>query len=204
MSLKPRVAKKLHESLLHHAGIHHPKLIVENVLKTPIHTAVLHRLPWLVIGLGGGLLTAQIITGFIATLENNLLLAGFIPLMVYMTDAVGTQIEAFFIRDYAPTPNFQYHRYFLKHLTIVSTLAAILGGTLFIVASIVFRHPALGVVLGLSLGLGIISSVFTGLFIPYLFSKAKLDPANTTGPIATIIQDFVTIVIYFSIASLLL
>lgn len=204
MSLEPRVVHKLHETLLRHAGIHHPRLIVDDVLQLPLSTSIKHRLPWLIIGLFGGLLTAQVITSFRQVLASHLILAGFIPLMVYMTDAVGTQIEAFFIRDFALTKNFHYSRYFAKQFTIVSAIAALLGFGLFGIASLVFQNYKLGIVLGLSLALGIISSVITGLFIPYLFSKGKFDPANTTGPIATIIQDFLTIIIYFSIASLLL
>lgn len=56
-------------------------------------------------------------------------------------------------------------------------------------------------VLALSLFLGIISSVITGLVIPYLMGRLKQDPANASGPVATILQDILTVAIFFLIAS---
>jgi len=49
-----------------------------------------------------------------------------------------------------------------------------------------------------------VSFIFSGLIIPFIFSKLKLDPANVSGPIDTIIQDIISITIYFSIAHILL
>jgi magnesium transporter len=50
----------------------------------------------------------------------------------------------------------------------------------------------------------ILSSVATGLGIPYFFRKLGEDPANASGPIATILQDIMSIIIFFLIASILI
>ena len=52
--------------------------------------------------------------------------------------------------------------------------------------------------------LAILSSVITGLFIPYAFSKLNSDPANASGPVATIIQDILSVTIYLLVAEWLL
>jgi len=46
--------------------------------------------------------------------------------------------------------------------------------------------------------------VITGLFIPYAFSKLRFDPANASGPIATIIQDIMSVTIYLLVAKAIL
>ena len=62
----------------------------------------------------------------------------------------------------------------------------------------------ISLVLGVALVFAILSSVFSGLIIPYLFGKLKLDPANAAGPVATIIQDVVSVSIFLFIASRIL
>jgi magnesium transporter len=59
-------------------------------------------------------------------------------------------------------------------------------------------------VLGIALFFATISSVVTGLIIPYLFGKLKLDPANASGPIATTLQDVFSVLVYFTVALLIL
>lgn len=177
---------------------------VDNVLKLSLGKSLKHRLPWLLIGLGGGVLSAQIVGNFEDLLSTNLILAGFIPLIVYMSDAVGTQMEAYVIRDFALHPRINFVKYFFKHLVIVVMIGAIISVLLF-VASLLFDHELkISLVLSVALFFSVLSSVFTGLIMPRIFEKTKTDPANASGPIATIIQDIVSISIYFLIASLIL
>lgn len=200
-------------SLLHHesrerilrlSGIHPAHRHVDDVLEIPLGQALKHRLPWLVIGLLGGLVTARFMGFFERTLEKNLILVSFIPLVVYMADAVGTQMEAFVIRDFAVHRKLDYPRYFRKQLAIVVLTAFLIASLVTLGGWVFFREPALLAVLGVSLILAIISSVFTGLIIPYLFRRLQFDPVDASGPIATIIQDFLSVMIYFSVASLIL
>jgi magnesium transporter len=57
-----------------------------------------HRLPWLLVGLVGALLSADLVGSFKGQLEANVILAFFIPGVVYMADAVGTQTETLVVR----------------------------------------------------------------------------------------------------------
>jgi magnesium transporter len=196
--------KETHEDLLRLAGIRHPKALETNILDTPLLTSFRHRAPWLLLGLLGGLLAAQIIGVFEETLQKNVILAAFIPLIVYMSDAVGAQTEAWVIRDLAIGHTHPFPKYFFRHLCVTLMIAISFGIMLFLATTLLYGNRTIGEVLGLSLGAAITSSVLTGLIVPYIFSLFKLDPADPSGPIGTIMQDILSIVAYLLIASALL
>lgn len=195
--------KEAVEDILRLGGIYY-KGSYDDLLHLPVVQSIRHRLPWLLIGLGGGLLAASVVNSFEETLSQNLILAAFIPLIVYMADAVGTQMEAFIIRDLAVNPNFSFVKYFLKQVFAVGLIGLIISISLGIVSFLLYGNSLISVVLGIALFFAILSSVFSGLIIPYLFGKLKLDPANASGPVATIIQDVLSVLVYFLIASWLL
>ncbi|HEY4498054.1 MAG TPA: hypothetical protein VJA63_00205, partial [Candidatus Paceibacterota bacterium] len=68
-----------------------PSVSPEEYFKTPVRTLIKQRAPWLVLGLVGGIFAAQIIGFFEQTLETQLILAAFIPLITYMADAISTE-----------------------------------------------------------------------------------------------------------------
>ncbi len=192
------------KDLLQMAGHHGSAKIVDNVFELSTWQLFRHRFPWLFLGLFGGILTAKIISGFSATLEENLLLASFIPLMVYSADAVSTQMEAFIIRDMAMNPQLKFLRYFGKQLTVVSWIGLVCASFLYGFILWVSGDSLLALTLALSMFAAMLSSVSTGLLIPFLLSKIRVDPANASGPVSTILQDMLSVLIYFSVAEALL
>jgi magnesium transporter len=146
---------------------------------------------------------AEIIKGFEQTLEKNLVLATFIPLIVYMSDAVGTQMEAMVIRELNRPGKFQFGKFLRQQLVIVLVVALIIGAAAGLVVGW-HRTPDLGMVIGLSLFCGIMSSLVTGTVMPFIFWKMHDDPAEASGPIATVIQDLMSVVIFFWIAQAIL
>ncbi len=196
--------RRSHRHLLRRTGMHsaHPEFA--SILTLPIYRSVLFRLPWLMIGLGGGLVTAWLVGSFEAVLERHLLLAAFIPLMVYMSDAIRTQMESFIIRDAAMDEELPFLRYIWRQVCVTVLMAAVFAFSLGL--GVWLWHGVFGVaaVLCLSLFLAVCSSVCTGILVPYAFLRSSWDPANASGPIGTIIQDFLSIFIYFTVASLLL
>jgi len=195
--------KEAVQDLLRFGGIYH-RGSFDDLIHLPILQSIKHRLPWLLIGLLGGLLAAGIIDGFQETLSRNLILAAFIPLIVYMADAVGTQMEAFIIRDLAINPTLRFLKYFLKQLSIVSLIGIITSAVLALISFALYGNALISMVLGIALFFATISSVVSGLIIPYLFGKLKLDPANASGPIATTLQDVFSVLVYFTVALLIL
>ncbi len=162
------------------------------------------RVFWLSIGLILSIGIAQIIKGFESTLETNLILASFIPLVVYMSDAVGTQMESIIIRELSSKKKFHFG-VFIKHQTVIVTVVAIIIGVLAtIIVTLIDRSLRLGLVIGLSLLGGILSSLVTGSVLPYLFWKTHNDPAEASGPVATVIQDMLSVLIFLFTAQALL
>lgn len=196
--------REVSEDMLRLAGIKRSEAMFDNVLKIPLRKSLEHRIPWLLLGLLGGLLAAGIIGRFEQTLAHNLVLASFIPLMVYMADAVGTQMEAFVIRDLAVSPTFNFLTYLIRHFLVTVLIGCITSALLVTISWFLYGSVKMGLVLGLSLFFAITSSVLTGLCIPYAFGRMHLDPANASGPVATIIQDLLSVTIFFLIASWLL
>jgi magnesium transporter len=195
--------EEMQEDLFRSAGVRRHGTS-ENVLTMSVWKSIKNRLPWLIIGLLGGLLAAKVVGSFEATLEKHIILAAFIPLIVYMADAAKTQMEIFIIRDFATNPDIQFGKYFLKQLTVILFLAVITSIVLFVAGKILYQDLKISMILGIGLFSVFISSVFPGLLIPYFFTKIKLDPANASGPVSTIIQDIFSIIIYFCIAIWLL
>lgn len=176
----------------------------KNIQEISIKTAIKNRLLWLIIGLFGGLFVAVIVKNHEETLAFNIILAAFIPLIVYMSNAVGAQMQAFLIRDFALKPNLNILKYFLKNVLIIIILAFVLSLLLFGISYLMYYDSKISMVLGFALFFATLSSLLTGILLPYLFKRKNLDPANASGPIGTIIQDFFSIVIYLSIASFFL
>lgn len=176
----------------------------DDVVHLNLSRLVKHRLPWLILGLAGGIATAGIVTSFEEVISSNLILAAYIPLIVYMADAVGTQMEAFIIRDLVTRRSFNFGLYFYRQLLVLGIVGIILSGSLGIVTWYLHQQLIISLILALSLLLAILSSAISGLVIPYLFDFFDLDPANASGPTATIIQDMVSVSVYLWVARAIL
>lgn len=168
----------------------------------PVERRFVHRLPWLLVGLAGALLAADIVGQFEHNLEQTLKLAFFIPGMVYLADAVGTQTETVVIRGLSV--GVAIRRMVVRELlagAAIGTALAILGGLL-----IWWRwgDAQVALVVGLALLVACSTATLAAMLLPWLFSKAGRDPAFGSGPLATVIQDLLTIIIYFAIASALI
>lgn len=165
---------------------------------------VIIRLPWLLIGLFGGIIAARIINAFESTLQAFIALAFFIPVVVYLSGAVSTQSATIFIRKISFNGKFSIFPYFLKELKVGAILGLLLGAMLSFFSFLFWENVRISLVLFLSTFLGIIFSVFSSIAIPVILFKMKKDPAVGTSPLATIISDVLSISVYLLIASILL
>lgn len=192
------------EDLLKFAGISKYGANLDNFLQISLFTSLKHRLPWLIVGLVGGLCIAQLIAFFEESLEQTVVIAAFIPMMVYMSNAVGQQVTALLIRDSALNEKIPYLKYFLKQFASIVVIGLIVSMMLF--ASILFIHQDTQIAVALALAMfgTVSSSIVTGFLIPFVFIKLKSDPANSSGPVGTVIQDFFSVLIYFCIISIIL
>jgi magnesium transporter len=176
----------------------------DDIFKISCLTSLKHRLPWLVLGLGGGLLAAGVVSGFEEVLSAHIILAAFIPLIVYMSGAISAQLQTFIIRDLAIHPDLSFSKYLLKQASIIAMISLIVSVLLYGASLALYQLPRISLVLAAAIFFANVTTLFTGLVLPFLFAKMRFDPANISGPIATIIQDILSIFTYFAVASLIL
>lgn len=192
------------EDILKSAGVHNSVYFPAKVIKTPIGLLAKARIPWLIVGLFGGILGAQIVNFFETPMKTHFILAAFIPLIVYMADAVGVQSQTLFIRSLVIDYGLKTREYLVKEFKTSFLIALILGILLSTISLIWSGSFLIGLILGLSLFLTVIFSSLIAICIPWLLNKFKKDPAIGSGPFATIVRDILSLIIYFSVSTLLL
>jgi magnesium transporter len=195
----------LRRDLLHFAGIHKAHLEYENTMAIPLAARVLHRLPWLLIGLFGIILAAGVLSLFETTIQKHLILASFVPVIVYMSDAVGVQNQTLLIRDLALLgKEFQAGSYVLRQMLTAVLLAVVISVVLFGVVSLFWQQPFVAFVIAASMLITLGISGTTALLVTLAISHFRLDPALGSGPIGTIISDVTSVITYLLVASYLL
>jgi len=193
--------RSLQEDILHFAGIHKSHLEFENTLEVPFYKSIENRLPWLLVGLLGIIITAIFITSFEKTLEKHLVLAFFVPTIVYMSDAIGTQLQTLLVRDIAILGNkIKILKYFSKQISVSFIISLITGAIVFGFVAILWKQPFIGFVISTAMVVSFIFSALTALATVFIIHKMGSDPAIGSGPLATVISDALSIVIYFTVA----
>jgi magnesium transporter len=158
------------------------------------------RMPWLVIGLGGGILAAWVVEKYSYAMESELVLAAFIPAIVYIADSVGSQTQMVFVRSLATQQRTSILKRLGKELVIATFVGAILSGLIGIISWLWLGKLAITLILAISVLLTVYFSVIVALILPWVFDKAGKDPALASGPLATVIRDVLSLAIYFFVA----
>jgi magnesium transporter len=165
----------------------------------PILRRFWHRLPWLLLGLVGAVFAADIVGAFEEQLQGKVLLAFFIPGIVYLADAVGTQTETLIVRGLSVGVGI---RQIVWREVITGVLIGVaIALTFFPIA--LWRWGEFDVALAVSLSLlaACSTATFVAMTLPYLIQRLGKDPAFGSGPLATVVQDLLSILIYFLFAS---
>jgi len=161
------------------------------------------RLPWLIILLFLGMLTANLMSLFEATLEQVALLSIFIPLISGTSGNSGTQALAVAVRSIA-TGDFKEQSKF--KLLMREMMTGLIMGIVcaIVVVGIVYFWKG-EVIIGLLVGGAILCSVFVatlaGSFIPLLMHRLGIDPAVASGPFITTLNDVTSLMIYLGLAT---
>lgn len=161
------------------------------------------RLPWLVLGLFGGFITTFVVSSFEETIARTVALTFFMPLVVYMSAAVGAQTQTLFIRASA-IKKMELSSYIVKEFFVDVILAIVLGVVLTGFAYFFTGQSMIALTVGLALIVSIILAGLVAIFIPWLLMHFKKDPAIGAGPFGTVIQDILSLMVYFLVAAVLL
>tara|TARA_B100000963_G_scaffold151142_1_gene131717 strand:- start:520 stop:1869 length:1350 start_codon:yes stop_codon:yes gene_type:complete len=162
------------------------------------------RLPWLLIGLMGGIMGAEVIGIF--DIENNIELAFFTPLIAAMGGNVGVQSAAIIVQGLASN-NLgmdSLAQRLIKELGVALLNGIICSGLIMIITSLIGYPNSISFTVSISLMAVIIFAALFGTFIPLVLDKYKVDPALATGPFITTVNDVLGLFIYFMIGKLFL
>lgn len=176
----------------------------EDVLKERVDHLIEHRVPWLLVGLFGGLLATVIVSKYEAILSADVRLAFFIPVIVYLSDAVGTQTETIYVRSLSNAKKVNFAKYILKESAIGTGLGILSGFLLGSFAMYWLGSFNIGFTIGLTMLINLTLAPVLAVFIPHILYRQHADPALGSGPVATIVQDVLSLLVYFSVASLIL
>ena len=161
------------------------------------------RLPWLLIGLVGGIGGAYVIGAF--DIQKNAEMALFIPLIAAMGGNVGVQSAAIVVQGLASsnmgTQNMLSR---LSKELGVGIINGLICGLLILASSLLLGFgTSLSITVSLSLICVIIFAALFGTFVPLMLNRYKIDPALATGPFITTVNDIIGLMIYFAVGTLI-
>ncbi|WP_243385686.1 magnesium transporter [Bacillus kexueae] len=167
-------------------------------------SAAKKRLPWLIILLFLGMFTASLIGQFEETINQVAILAVFIPLIAGMAGNTGTQALAIAVRRLATGDD---NGESFKKIIMKEAGTGVITGTVcgFVVTIVVFlwkQQLFLGLLVGISILATLTVATIAGAFVPFVMHKLNIDPAVASGPFITTINDIISILIYFGMATL--
>lgn len=163
------------------------------------------RLPWLILGLVGGMAAASIMGGFDDALSLFPELFYFTPLIAAMAGNVGVQSSAIIVQGLASDTikGSQLNR-LVKEIGLSIVNGIILAGLIFLFGSFLGYDINILITISISLVIVIIMASLIGTFVPLILDKYGIDPAVATGPFITTSNDIFGIFIFFFIAKLIL
>jgi magnesium transporter len=198
------IAGRMHaEDISRLAGILHQEEPAHQALEAPPWRRVLNRLPWLLLGLVGSAVATLMMARFEERLSAQIAVAFFIPAIVYLADAVGTQTEALVVRGLsfnAPPLS----RLLTGEVATGSMIGAMLGAIALPLVYIGFGDVRLALAVALAIFVAGSLATVCGLLFPWLLWRAGLDPAFGSGPVATVVQDVLSLLVYLWIIQLIL
>jgi magnesium transporter len=178
----------------------------ENVTSADNLTVIARaRLPWLLIGLFGGIVGSRIIGQYEEQLQIHPEMAFFIPLIAAMGGNAGVQSSAIMVQGLANQTAF---RFSLWRRLLREFLTALLTGSVCAVVLLSYGllftdNLELAVTVGTALLTVIIIASVMGTFIPLMLYRFKIDPALATGPFITTSNDILGLFVYFSVGRLM-
>ncbi|MEW8970237.1 MAG: magnesium transporter [Mesobacillus sp.] len=175
---------------------------LDTVDRNPL-AAAKKRLPWLIILLFLGMFTASLIGRFEDTLDKVAILAVFIPLIAGMAGNTGTQALAVAVRGIATGDLDKESKWniILREAGTGFITGAVCGILITFVVYFWKGELFLGALVGISIFITLIIATLAGSLVPLLMHRLKIDPAVASGPFITTINDIISILIYFGIAT---
>jgi magnesium transporter len=180
------------------AGIERKTAQARHAIEDPPLRRVRHRLPWLLVGLVGSAFATAAMASMEATFEKHIAVAFFVPGLVYLADAIGTQTETVAVRGLSMT-RIRLVRLLAGELPTGMLIGAILAALSFVPILWAFGDLRLAASVGVSIVVAGVLANGIGLVLPWGLKRLRFDPAYGSGPTGTVLQDVCTILIYFAV-----
>jgi magnesium transporter len=190
------------EDLAHLGGFLRGTSAARSASREPATRRFRHRLPWLLVGLAGALLTADVVGAFEEQLRETVVLAFFVPGIVYLASAVGTQTQTVVIRGLSV--GVPMNQMFASELFFGLLAGLALSAAAWPVALLRWGDAQVASVVSVSLLAACSVSTLVAMALPWALQRFGKDPAFGSGPLATLVQDLLSILIYFAVSSLLI
>lgn len=164
------------------------------------------RLPWLFIGMVGGLVGSRVLQGNQSALQTEPALMFFVPLIAATAGNIGVQASAIIVQGLAnDTLGKDTFRTLLKEVSVSAASGAILAMIIFAFNLLINHHDlTISMTISISLLAVIMVAAVIGTVVPIVLSRNKIDPAIATGPFITTSNDILGVLIYFAIAKMML
>ncbi len=185
------------EDISRHGGFLIGTSIARQASEEPVQRRFFHRMPWPLLGLAAALLAADIVGWFEATLQQQLIYAFFIPSIVYLADAVGTQTETLVVRGLSV--GVSIGRIVRNELYTGAAVGIALALTAYPLIWWRWGDSNAALVVALALLAACSTATIVAMILPWVLDRLGLDPAFGSGPLATVIQDLLSIIIYFGL-----
>jgi len=163
------------------------------------------RLPWLIVGMLGGILGAQFIGLFEDVLHQVTAMAFFIPLITATGGNVGIQSSSMIVQSLARDSGYigmEFSRFWKGFIVSVINGIAI-ASLVFLFNFILKQEIHLAITVSIALFCVVLVSSFMGTITPLILSRFGVNPALASGPFITTANDLLGLGIYFSVAHVL-
>jgi magnesium transporter len=198
-----QVLRREHVEDLHRlAGIQREAAQARHAIEDPPLRRARHRLPWLLVGLIGSAAATAAMAGMERTLQAHIAIAFFVPALVYLADAIGTQTETVAVRGLSLT-RAGLAPLLVGELRTGMLIGTVLGGLALLPIWLVFNDARLAAAVAISIFAAGTVANGIGLLFPWVLHRLGFDPAYGTGPGSTVVQDVCTILVYFSVVKAL-
>ena len=198
------VLRREHVEDLHRlAGISRETAQARHALEEPPARRVRDRLPWLLLGLLGSTAATLVMARFEGTLEARVAVAFFVPGIVYIADAIGTQTETVAVRglslSFVPLP-----RLLWGELRTGVLMGALVSALVFPAVLLATGDARLALAVAVALLVAGALATSIGLLFPWALHRRGIDPAFGSGPLATVVQDVLSLLVYLAVCTALL
>jgi magnesium transporter len=194
------------EDMLKFAGTSDLEMFEDESSFTRVIYSVRSRLPWLIVTLFGGFLSASVMNKFQDTIKAYAVLMLFVPLLAGMGGNVGTQSSTITVRNLA-LENIQGKDVF-KTILMESSIGLMVGFVCSILVATAAYLSQGDIILSSIVGIAMLVNTFTaatlGTIVPIAFKKFGIDPAVASAPFITTTIDITGLTIYFTLATILI